>query len=420
MWHINRGLQSVEKKRKSGFNEIAGSLFRLKQRAETVVILFLILTLFLLPKSASALSATNGADVRSALTNGAILVDVRPEGDYKNHIPGAINVPFFEMMDSTQRLYPPDELAAIIGDYGVDKEATTIVYGNRGSMQASYMGWLLEYLGAKDVHVYTGGTEDWQENGGVLSAEIVEAEPADFEAEIREEMRVDAEFLKQNAGSDKITIIDTRSDREFLGQDVRALRGGHIPGAINIDWISSINPQSGDLAPVTRLKQVYASVPKNKPVVVYCQTGARASMALLSLKVAGYDDVRLYPESWKDWGSNSSLPVENQTSYDFFSAQVKMNELVAENNKLLAELKKVSDTSSINTLFLLFGAVIVYAGFIVLLGRKDHSMTTATWMLIAVLTLFSGFLFGYVVSTMTGVHAPESGYGQAETGGYGK
>ncbi|MDH5542010.1 MAG: rhodanese-like domain-containing protein [Nitrospinota bacterium] len=408
---------------KKGLRAILSRPIPLWTRARRLPLLFplLFFVLALLPETSYALSLGSSENVKSAAREGALLLDVRGYGEFsKGHIPGAVNAPFFELMDSTQHLYPPDEIAAILGDYGVGRDMTVIVHGERGSMFASYMGWVLEYLGSKNVLVYTGGIEDWQEIGGILSTDTIEAEPADFEPELRENMRVDAEFLKQNAGSGKIAVVDSRSDREFLGQDIRALRGGHIPGAINIDWMLTINPQTGDLAPVKRLNQLFASVPKDKPVVVYCQTGARASMALLAMKAAGFSDVRLYPESWKDWGSNLSLPVEGQTFFDFFGAQMKMNDITAENNRLKAEQKAISDASNVNTLFLLFGAITVYAGFIVLLGRKDHSMTTATWILIAVLTLFSGYLFGYVVSTKTGIQSLSEEIGQAETGGYGK
>ena len=43
-----------------------------------------------------------------------------------------------------------------------------------------------------------------------------------------------------------VQIVDARTLQEFRGEDIRAIRGGHIPGAINIpyeqNWIDPETP----------------------------------------------------------------------------------------------------------------------------------------------------------------------------------
>jgi 3-mercaptopyruvate sulfurtransferase SseA len=43
-----------------------------------------------------------------------------------------------------------------------------------------------------------------------------------------------------------VQIVDVRTPKEFIGEDIRAIRGGHIPGAINIpyeqNWIDPETP----------------------------------------------------------------------------------------------------------------------------------------------------------------------------------
>src|SRR5437868_7146571 len=43
-----------------------------------------------------------------------------------------------------------------------------------------------------------------------------------------------------------VQIIDARTPQEFAGEDIRAIRGGHIPGAINIpyehNWVDPETP----------------------------------------------------------------------------------------------------------------------------------------------------------------------------------
>ncbi len=66
-------------------------------------------------------------------------------------------------------------------------------------------------------------------------------------------------------------VIDARDAGQFAK--------GHIPGAINMDW-----------------RQVLAKrndIPKNKPVLIYCNTGSLSAQAGFALRVAGWENVRI-------------------------------------------------------------------------------------------------------------------------------
>jgi len=65
------------------------------------------------------------------------------------------------------------------------------------------------------------------------------------------------------------TIIDVRTPEEY--------RDGAYPGAINIP-VSNLGTRLGELA-------------KNKPVVLYCASGARSASAARAMKQAGFADV---------------------------------------------------------------------------------------------------------------------------------
>lgn len=68
----------------------------------------------------------------------------------------------------------------------------------------------------------------------------------------------------------KPLIIDVRQGFEF--------RGGHVVGAINVPtgWIGRVAEQLG---------------PKDRPIVVYCQSGSRSSGARRALQQAGFTAV---------------------------------------------------------------------------------------------------------------------------------
>ena len=77
----------------------------------------------------------------------------------------------------------------------------------------------------------------------------------------------------------KMLVIDARDAGQFTK--------GHIPGAINMDW-----------------RQVLAkrdSIPKNKPVLIYCNTGSLSAQAGFALRVAGWENVRILQGGMEEW-----------------------------------------------------------------------------------------------------------------------
>jgi rhodanese-related sulfurtransferase len=77
----------------------------------------------------------------------------------------------------------------------------------------------------------------------------------------------------------KMVVIDARDPAQFAK--------GHIPGAINMDW-----------------RQVLAkrnTIPKNKPVLIYCNTGSLSAQAGFALRVAGWENVRILQGGMTEW-----------------------------------------------------------------------------------------------------------------------
>lgn len=77
----------------------------------------------------------------------------------------------------------------------------------------------------------------------------------------------------------KMLVIDARDAGQFAK--------GHIPGAVNMDW-----------------RQVLAkrdTIPKNKPVLIYCNTGSLSAQAGFALRVAGWDNVRILQGGLEEW-----------------------------------------------------------------------------------------------------------------------
>ena len=81
---------------------------------------------------------------------------------------------------------------------------------------------------------------------------------------------VDQVKAKIDAGED-ILLLDVREPQEY--------REGHIRGAINLPWNSGV------------LREKYASLPKDKPIIVICRSGGRSAAASAFLEEQGYDQI---------------------------------------------------------------------------------------------------------------------------------
>ena len=106
----------------------------------------------------------------------------------------------------------------------------------------------------------------------------------------------------------KNPIIDARFSKEYKGEQLRAIRGGHIPTAINIDWKENISIDK--FKSLDDISKLYSSFSKNQEIITYCQGGYRAANTFVILKELGFKKVKMYLGSWNEWGNNTRLPIE--------------------------------------------------------------------------------------------------------------
>ena len=150
-----------------------------------------------------------------------------------------------------------------------------------------------------------------------------------------------------------VQIIDARTPQEFAGEDIRAIRGGHIPGAINIpyeqNWIDPETPAKLSRKQVTSnagmslksvgdLKRLYARFDPSKETIVYCQSGARASETAGVLQELGFTNVKVYDSSWLGYGNTLDAPANNVTFFNVGLLTSRLSTLQERVNQLEKEL----------------------------------------------------------------------------------
>ena len=239
---------------------------------------------------------------------GYLIIDPRSAMRYlMGHLRGAVSLPFKKLQGPDGRLGPPEQLAAAFGDVGLGDDVIPILYDHQDGRNAAMAAWVLEYLGRTDTQIMHPIYETWKAQGREVLYRPVPAETATFTVRLNPSVRATLEDAANPAGA---TLLDTRSPEEFRGEVEMDHRPGHIPGAVNLPHLELTGSNGSLLIDPALLweKLSAAGISADDPVIAYCRSGVRASLAYLSMKNAGYD-VRLYDGSYAEW-MDSNYPVE--------------------------------------------------------------------------------------------------------------
>lgn len=237
------------------------------------------------------------------------VVDVRAGAAYgAGHVPGAAHL----RVDDWRPLSVP-VFEGRLGRAGIGRDHAVVIYDDEGGLIASRLFLILEYLGHDGVHVLNGGVQAWAASGGPLTKDLPGHPSVAYRAKPRPDfIATKAEVLAGLSKPDRV-LVDTRSAPEFQGKDVRAARGGHIPGARHVEWTEELRQEPVPVWKSAReLEGLFAAAgaTPEKEIVTYCQTHSRAAHTYFTLRLMGYPRLKAYLGSWEEWGNDPSLPVE--------------------------------------------------------------------------------------------------------------
>ncbi len=247
----------------------------------------------------------------------AIILDARPAALYAaGHVPGARPIDFvsqkFIIRDSAGLEAFQKTVQQVAREAGLESGQNVIVYDNGPDTRASRAAWALEYAGL-NVALLRGGFPAYQSAGLPLETHAPSWSPSSFTIQPRAELLATADEVRDRLAKGEVLVLDARNNPEYQGVQVPpgAPRGGHIPGAQHFDWVRIMTSDgylTGDA-----LEDAVQGIPKNREVIVHCQSGARSAALYHALKDRGYR-VKNYVGSMNEWLSQPDLDVETGPS----------------------------------------------------------------------------------------------------------
>lgn len=266
-----------------------------------------------------------------------VVLDARqPAFFLLGHIDGAYSVPrsaFLEKRNQVKSLVPTAAtFTKLLSSLGVTPDSTLVVYAEDDNPYAARLVWTLQYHGHKNSYVLDGGYDKWSaESRATTLLPSPRPSPTDYRLSPETkylDARAEADYVYTRLENPNVLIWDTRRTDEYIGTEIRADRGGHIPGAVHLNWVELLSETNGvkvlkgrdEIVALLQAK----GLTNDKEIVAHCQTGIRSSYATLVLLGLGYEQVKNYDGSWIEWANNPTLPIINAQGKVDSSVQVSL------------------------------------------------------------------------------------------------
>lgn len=237
----------------------------------------------------------------------------------EGHIKGAIRVDLETELSSEVKAHGGrhplpniQEMKKTFGNMGINNDSIVVAYDEGDLAGPSRLWWILKYLGHDRVYVLNGGINDFKEISGEITQEIKSIEKGDFKVEVKEDMRVNMEYVKERLYKDNIAIIDSRENKRYKGEfEPVDKKAGHIPSALNYFWMDILNNDKDKLNIKSKeeLENHFKNLKNYDEVIVYCGSGITACPNSLALSEVGVKH-KVYSGSFSDWISYEENEVE--------------------------------------------------------------------------------------------------------------
>ncbi|TGK04620.1 thiosulfate sulfurtransferase [Leptospira selangorensis] len=204
-------------------------------------------------------------------------------------------------------LVQASEAKELLRKKGLDTNKIVLVFGDPtgGWGEEGRIVWSLRTLGFSKSFIVDGGINALQKasNSPVPNRPEILSK-INVSASENKNWSADSKLIQSELSDKKFAFIDTREEREFLGQTPYGeSRGGHLPGAKWIYYKQFLDKDGYLLSESKIVSKLYElGISKDKTVISYCTGGVRSGWMTSVLVSLGYN-AKNYAGSMWEWSS---------------------------------------------------------------------------------------------------------------------
>jgi thiosulfate/3-mercaptopyruvate sulfurtransferase len=231
--------------------------------------------------------------LRSLVRKKAVrVVDVRKEDDYKQeHIPTAVSLPLGRVLENDT----PEKIVDILEELGISDKMPVVVYDDTFGALAARVAWTFQYVGHNNTALLEMTFKQWKELGLETEKQARTFPRAKHSLNINKSIYADASYVEAAKSQQGMLLVDSRERLNFLTE--------HIPGAKNIPY-TMVGSNGSILRKAEELKRFIENrgITDNAEIITYCgSVGTLSGLTYYALRLAGFQNVKLYPKSFKEW-----------------------------------------------------------------------------------------------------------------------
>jgi len=191
-------------------------------------------------------------------TEGLVIVDVSNSKDaranyHARHLDGALFVDVNTQLSDIKRdlskggrhpLPTLDQFSEILTGLGITPDSQVVIYDDKNDANAAArFWWMLKSIGHQKVQVLNGGLQEAEKKGFPINSGSASAKSTDpYKAQEWKLPLSDIQEVERVSKDERYMVIDVRESDRYDGiTEPIDLIAGHIPGAINVPYVSNLD-----------------------------------------------------------------------------------------------------------------------------------------------------------------------------------